>query len=222
MAVLVNTDDPELFSLLEYILKAEGFSARLIAGPTDALQAQRADRVVVILDANSSTLRLCRSIMDGAKPQSTTVIGLVRPGGSPSHLELLRAGAAECLTRPFNLSALLELIRMSAGAEGQLMRQRPETPHVLLDPLERIVSWQGRTARLSPIEFALFADLYAHRGRVRIRANLMVAAKSLKCSLSGRGVDVHVCRLRRSLAPLGESWIETIRSSGYRLVVPGD
>lgn len=218
--VLVNTDDAELYSLLEYILQAEGFSARLVAGPDDISHGSSPNRTVVILDANSRSLELCRSITDRDHPQPITVIGLVRRDASPGHLELLRAGATECLTRPFNLSALMELICEAAGPEHPLMRPRSQAPHLLLDPLERAVTWQGRTVRLSPIAFALFAELYANYGRVRTRTDLVVAARSPKCILTGRGVDVHVCRLRRSLAPLGKPWIETIRSSGYRMVVP--
>lgn len=218
-SVFVNTEDPELYSLLEYIIAAEGFTARLIAHRDDLREHSSADRAVVILDAHNSTLEICRSIIDGFALPSTTVIGLVRQGAIPSHLELLRAGATECLTRPFHLSALLELIRKGAGNEERAMA-RSRAPHVLLDPSERSVTWQGQTARLSPIEFALFADLYAHRGQVRIRSDLLAAARTSKCNVAGRVVDVHVCRLRRSLAPFGSRWIETIRSSGYRLRVP--
>lgn len=219
-AVFVNTEDPELYSLLEYVLEAEGFSVFLIAHRDDVRKHSATDRAVAILDANRSSLELCRSISDGFDLPSTAVIGLVRPGTNPSHPQLLKAGAVECLTRPFNLSALLELIRKTGRKEGGGALRRSHALHVLLDPRDRSVTWQGQTTRLSPIEFALFADLYAHRGHVRVRSELMAAARTSKCNLSGRGVDVHVCRLRRSLAPFGNCWIETIRSSGYRLRVP--
>lgn len=158
--VLVITDDPDFFSLLGYVLQAEGFLVSRAIGPGDIAIDEHVDPAVIILD----------------------------------------------------------ILRRAAGSLGE--RQHPPS-RLRLDRLERTVTWKDRTIRLSPIEFGLFADLHRHYGRVRLRTDLLAAGWS-QPGLTVRCVDVHVCRLRRTLAPFGETFIETIRSSGYKLVAPPD
>ncbi|MBD9641710.1 response regulator transcription factor [Ensifer sp. ENS07] len=215
--VLVITDDPDFFSLLGYVLQAEGFLVSRAIRPGDIAIDEHVDPAVIILDTSENTLEICRSIVSSNKQPAAT-IALIRSTSCELVARLLPAGVTICVTRPFGLPRLLDILRRVAGSPGE--RQHPPS-RLRLDRLERTVTWKDRTIPLSPIEFGLFADLHRHYGRVRLRTDLLAAGWS-QPGLTVRCIDVHVCRLRRTLAPLGETFIETIRGSGYKLVAPPD
>ncbi|KSV75613.1 hypothetical protein N185_17385 [Sinorhizobium sp. GW3] len=215
--VLIFSEDPELYSLLEYILNAEGFRARLITELRDISLDESSDPAVVILVAHGDTLALCGSITRYYHAQAIPIVALVPAGCAFAHTELLRAGVTECLSRPFNPSQLLDILHKSSGSlTGP---RHPFKDSLDIDPLERTVTWKERTVSLSPVEFSLFTALYRYQGRVRPRGELLEEKSALNHKLSKRTIDVQVCRLRRTLKPLGDISIETIRSGGYRLLI---
>lgn len=77
----------------------------------------------------------------------------------------------------------------------------------------------GKPLKLKPQEFALLAVLARHPGQVFTRAKLLDLAWPADASLEvvDRAVDVHVCRLRRSLRASGTG-IRTVTRVGYKLV----
>lgn len=54
--VLVITDDPDFFSLLGYVLQAEGFLVSRAIGPGDIAIDEHVDPAVIILDTSENTL----------------------------------------------------------------------------------------------------------------------------------------------------------------------
>lgn len=204
--VLVITDDLDFYTLLEYVLAAEGFLASRIVKQGDSPVDEHTSHAIIVLDANENTLDIYRSL------RPTVTIALARSAERPPE------GVTACLTRPFDLSHFLDVLQKVAGIDGE--QRRPSRLRV--DDRDRTVTWRDHTVRLSPIEFRLFADLYRHSGKIRLRADLLAAGWSPRVTVPGRRIDVHVCRLRRALAPLGETLIETIRSGGYKFLAPPD
>ena len=95
--------------------------------------------------------------------------------------------------------------------------------HLRVDPATRRVVAGEQELRLGPTEFKLLHFLVTHPERVHSRKQLLDRVWGDHVFIEERTVDVHVKRLRDSLAPAGcASMIETVRGVGYRLVRPSN
>jgi DNA-binding response OmpR family regulator len=95
----------------------------------------------------------------------------------------------------------------------------------VLDPASRRYTLaDGASGRLTPGESALLVALARRPGAVLAREQLLEVVARRPEEVYERVVDVHVANLRRKLGDdAGAPWlIETIPSSGYRLVAARD
>uniref|UniRef100_UPI00286D3A62 winged helix-turn-helix domain-containing protein n=1 Tax=Methylibium sp. TaxID=2067992 RepID=UPI00286D3A62 len=87
-----------------------------------------------------------------------------------------------------------------------------------LDPPTRRVSRGDQEVKIGPTEFRLLHFLMTHPERVHSRAQLLDRVWGDHVFIEERTVDVHVKRLRETLAPVAcAAMIETVRGAGYRL-----
>ena len=141
----------------------------------------------------------------------------------------LHLGADDYLAKPFNpheltarVAAILRRASPSAEADPILSLAGGR---VTLDPGSRRYSLgAGGGGRLTPGEAALLTALARRPGSVLTREQLLEVVARRPDEVFERVVDVHVANLRRKLGDdAGDPWlIETIPSTGYRLVAPRD
>ena len=91
----------------------------------------------------------------------------------------------------------------------------PVAPRLEID-VER---WQtrvdGRPIHLTRLEFLVLAELEQADGRVLTRE--VLAERVGIYTGATRALDVHVCRLRRKLGPIGDR-VVTVRGVGWQLL----
>ncbi|SMH42189.1 winged helix-turn-helix domain-containing protein [Mesorhizobium australicum] len=75
----------------------------------------------------------------------------------------------------------------------------------------------GRFARLNPAEAAIFGKLRERAGRIVSKETLHSALYLLEPESEIKIVDVHICKLRKKLTPIGLP-IETVWGTGYRFL----
>ena len=93
--------------------------------------------------------------------------------------------------------------------------------HIVLDPLTRRVTQDGRVVDLSPREFALLEFLMRNAGRTVSRSRIAEAVWNYKFDPETNVVDVYVNYLRKKLSFAGATApIRTVRGTGYRLDAP--
>jgi len=140
-------------------------------------------------------------------------------GNAVTALEL---GADDCMPLPFDSAELVA--RVNACLRRPLAATRPDqlsAGPLLLDKGVHRLTVRGQEVALSPAEFRLLAFLLENQGRVFSRDELLRGAWPKNITAGGRTVDVHVRRLRQLLEPFHcDDVIQTVRSFGYRLVVP--
>ncbi|WP_208402837.1 winged helix-turn-helix domain-containing protein [Sphingomonas japonica] len=88
---------------------------------------------------------------------------------------------------------------------------------LVLDPLRRSASRDGRDLGLLPREFALLLYLAERRGIAVPRATLLRNVWGLRFDPGTNVVAVHVSRLRARLDAAGPAMLHTDRGRGYRL-----
>jgi two-component system, OmpR family, phosphate regulon response regulator PhoB len=165
-----------------------------------------------------SGLELCRVIKANSGTGSIFVLLLLDEAGD--QLQAFELGAADCVIKPFNIRKLVLQIRNLVRSIGD--SATPEALQVgdlLLDRARHEVRAANNPIQCTPKEFILLSILMERSGRVQTREQLLEDLGGTDSEIGLRAIDRHVCYLRAKLGTIGR-YIETVRSTGYRLVQP--
>jgi len=224
--ILVVEDEPAIAELVAIHLRHAGFEATIAA---DAEEAQAAiDAVLphlVVLDwmlPGRSGRALAREWRATPRTSGLPIIMLTARAEEADKVSGLDAGVDDYLTKPFSVNELLARIR------ALLRRRSPEALDAVvevgplrLEPATRRVSAGDREVRIGATEFKLLHFLMTHPDRVHSRSHLLDRVWGDHVFIEERTVDVHIKRLRETLAAVGcQHMIETVRGAGYRLAPP--
>ncbi len=110
--------------------------------------------------------------------------------------------------------AVLEVLPSAAAREDDESRLNYSGIEVDTDRLD--VLWNGRAIPLTLKEVLLLRYMIRHRGEMLARDRLLRDVWGYEHTGRSRTLDVHVCRLRRKLPPLGDALV-TIGHFGYTL-----
>ncbi len=225
--VLVVEDEPAIAELISINLRHAGHEVT-IAGTADQAQIE-IDAVlpdVVVLDwmlPGCSGLQLAKRWRAEKRTAELPVIMLTARADEADKVSGLDAGADDYLTKPFSTQELMARIR------AVLRRKAPdaldtvvEVGPLRIDPatrrVGRLIEGELRELKVGPTEFRLLHFFMTHPERVHSRSQLLDRVWGDHVFIEERTVDVHVKRLRESLAPVGcSAMIETVRGAGYRL-----
>ncbi len=222
--ILIVEDEPAIAELLAMNLRHAGFEVEHAAHADrarEAIEAQLPD--LVLLDwmlPGQSGLSLARQWRAGARTRELPIILLTARSEESDKVEGLEV-ADDYLSKPFSMKELMARI-------GALLRRRKpegastvlEVAGLRLDPDAHRVSFGDRELKLGPTEFRLLRYLMAHPERVQSRERLLDRVWGDQVYIEERTVDVHVKRLRETLAQVDcAGLIETVRGVGYRLLL---
>jgi len=84
-----------------------------------------------------------------------------------------------------------------------------------------VVQGRARKVPIGPTEYRLLYFLVTHPETVHTRTELLDRLWPPGARIAARTIDVHIRRLRDSLAPFGlRDVVETVLKSGYRFTLP--
>ena len=222
--ILIVEDEPAIAEMLALNLRHAGFEvvhAAQADSAREAIETQLPD--LILLDwmlPGQSGLSLARQWRGGTRTRELPIILLTARGEEADKVEGLEV-ADDYLSKPFSMKELLARIgavlrrRMPEGTSTVL-----EVAGLRLDPAAHRVSFADQEIRLGPTEFRLLRYLMAHPERVHSRERLLDRVWGDQVYIEERTVDVHIKRLRETLAPVGcAGLIETVRGVGYRLLL---
>jgi len=134
-----------------------------------------------------------------------------------SRVAALEAGADDYVVKPFAFAELVARIAaLVRRAGGPRWAPANELPIVMRDDL--VVEAGGKTASLSPREYALLGCLLRRPGEVVTRAEILREAFGYDFDPGTNVIDVHLTHLRKKLTGFPVV-IETVRGAGIRLTV---
>lgn len=213
--VLVCDDETQILRALRVILRDAGFEALPASTGEEALDVAAVSHPeAAILDLvlpDIDGVELCRRLREWTQ---IPVIVLSAVGEEDAKVRALAAGADDYVTKPFGPRELI------ARLQANLRRTEPHEPlpviaagELVIDLAARRVSLGGDEVHLTPIEFALLAQLARNRGRLLTHRDLLVAVWGPGYDDDTQVLRAHIANLRRKISP---SYIRTDPGVGYR------
>jgi len=222
MRVLLIEDDLKTLKSVELLLCAEGFAVDAADLGEDGLKMGRLydDYDIVLLD-------LLLPDMDGyevlarlrAAGVKTPVLILSALADAEEKIKGLGIGADDYLTKPFDKGELIARIYAVVRRSQDRARSVIHTGALAVDLDSRTVEVDGRPVHMTTKEFGILELLSLRKGVTLGKGKFLDHLYGGRDEPGHKIIDVFVCKMRRKLAAAsdGESYIETVRGSGYLL-----
>ena len=212
---MVEDDDAIAVPLVEGLERADFTVTRVATGQAALESASSVDLVLLDLglpDIDGS--EVCRRLR--AKHAVPVIIVTAR-GDESERVLGLELGADDYVVKPFGMRELIARVR--AVARRTAAPADIEAPQRIgdleVDRRTRRVTVAGNEVALAPKEFELLSLLSEDAGAVVSRQQIMDEVWDSHWYGPTKTLDVHIASLRKKLGD--PSWIETVRSVGFRL-----
>ena len=234
--VLIAEDDPHIVDILDYALRAQGYSVQSTARGAEAvaLCGQLPAPSLLILDVGLPDIdgfEVCRQVRRFS--ERLPILFLTSQGDEINRVVGLEIGGDDYVTKPFSPRELVARIkvlrrRMAPPSENPtaVTVTVPAATKALrygsleIDEEKFQARYAGTLLVLTRQEFRLLVLLTGSPGRVFTREQVLDRAWEDGGAVTDRTIDAHVKTLRRKLADAGgdsgEEVIETVRGVGYR------
>ncbi|HET9652394.1 MAG TPA: phosphate regulon transcriptional regulator PhoB [Usitatibacter sp.] len=221
-SILVVEDEPAIQELVCVTLARHGHEVRRAANAAEATAAiASALPDLLLLDwmlPDGSGPALTRRLRSDARTKELPIIMLTARAGDDDKVAGLEAGCDDYVTKPFSpreLEARIQAVLRRRAPDAS--REGVEIEGLVLNPVMRTVTGNGRELKMGPTEFQLLHFLMTHTDRVHPRTQILDQVWGDHVFIEERTVDVHIRRLRDAIEPSGhDGLIETVRGAGYR------
>ena len=215
--IAVIDDDIHIGNMLSEVLSQEGYRVLRAYSGTEALYLLSQDRPDLVL------LDLMLPGLSGEEvlphTQNIPVIVLSAKVDVQDKVSLLLGGAADYMTKPFDMEELLARITVQLRKAEKTGQATPMTVGDLsVDPVSMTVTVCGQEVRLTRTEYAILKLLMENPMQVLAKSVLLdrISADTPDCT--ERSLKQHISNLRRKLQDAGGvDYIETVWGIGFKL-----
>ncbi len=225
--VLLVDDDLELCSMQGEYLSNEGFAVQMYHdGESGLEEALSGDYDLILLDVMMPKLNGIEVLRRLRIHSNVPVLMLTAKGDDIDRIIGLELGADDYVSKPCTPRELVARVRAilrradpDKQDSGQL--QPLKVGSLAISAASRSATWHDELLDLTSTEFNLLEMLCRRAGRTISKEDLSLHTLGRPLARYDRSIDVHVSNLRQKLGTLkdGRSPIQTIRGTGYQLVV---
>src|ERR671938_904445 len=219
--ILIVEDDEVIMDTLAYNLSRNGFGVSQATGGADALRLARKLRPdLILLDImlpGESGIEVCERIRE--RDQSVMIVMITAKDAEEDKVRGFEAGADDYVTKPFGMKELVARINANLKRSTTLQEGRGkilEAGDLRLDTKNFTTHVKDEPLNLRLKEFELLASLADRPGELKNREELAKEVWGHAGVGSSRTIDVHIRRIRASLAHSDYEYIHTARGLGYR------
>jgi two-component system phosphate regulon response regulator PhoB len=220
--ILIVEDEGSIRDMVAFALRRADMEP-LHAADARAAQHAIAEAIpdLILLDwmlPGTSGLELARRLRREEATREIPIIMLTARGEEIDRVNGLEAGVDDYVVKPFSTRELLARIRaVLRRTQGDDGSGNVEIGSLRVDgPAHRVYA-RGEPVQIGPTEYRLLHFFITHPERVYSRGQLLDHVWGGSVYVEERTVDVHIRRLRQTLAPHGlDGMIQTVRGVGYR------
>lgn len=215
--IAIIEDDQTIGDLLEEVLQKEGFQVKRAYSGTEA---------VYLLSQQRPDLALLDLMLPGLSGEEVLphlagvpVIVVSAKVGVDDKVKLLLGGAADYLTKPFEIPELLARIQVqlrkgSAAPLSPVLR----AGDVELDTISRQVTVRGTPVHLTKTEYAILKLLLQNPGQAVAKSVILERISLDTPDCTEYSLKQHVSNLRKKLREAGgREYIQAVWGIGFRL-----
>lgn len=218
--VLIVEDDYKLNNMMQTLLRKNKYDVVAAFSGTEAL---------LLLEKESFYLVLLDLMLPGASGEEVLtkinehnipVICVSAKDDLDTKLQLMRNGADDYITKPFNNEELLvrieALLRRSNKSPLQSKAYIYKFKELILDSENHVVTIKNEPIDLTAKEYRILELLIGNPKKVFTKQNIFESVWFEEYLFDERVVTVHVSNLRNKLKN-GESYIKTVWGIGYKM-----
>lgn len=215
--ILIVDDDINIGNMLEEILAKEGYQTTRAYSGTEAL---------LVLSSKHPDLILLDLMLPGLngkevlpKIAGIPVIIISAKTDVDDKVELLLDGAADYITKPFDIKELLaritvQLRNVSTGISPSILKYED----LLIDTDSHQVTLDGETIRLTRTEYAILKLLIQNPSQVVTKSLLLERLSEDTPDCMESSLRVHISNLRKKLRDInGKDYIEAVWGIGFKM-----
>lgn len=218
--VLLVDDDRGIVAAVAPALEAHDYEVSVATNGIQALRdfdSQRPDLILLdLMMPRLGGIEVCRQIREIS---TTPIIVLSVKGSEEDIVRVLDLGADDYLVKPFRLAELRARVSAVLRRAKHVVSKKIVCGELVIDTEKRNVTVAGRPVALTPIEYAVLAELGAHAGRVLTTRLLLQRAWGEQYGDEGDYVKGVIRRLRVKIEEdsAHPRFIITEPHVGYRL-----
>lgn len=217
--IAVIEDDLPIGNLLEEVLTKAGYIVRRAYSGTEALY---------LLEREKPDLALLDLMLPGLSGEEVLphlagvpVIVLSAKAGVEDKVRLLLGGAADYLTKPFQIPELLARIQVRLRERETARSPVLRWEKLALDETSRQVTVEGVPVHLTRTEYALLKLLLEHQGRAVAKSVILDSISRDTPDCTESSLKQHVSNLRKKLRDAGAGdCIQSVWGIGFLLGEP--
>lgn len=217
--ITVIEDDIYISNLLQEALSAEGYAVLRAYSGTEALlllEKQRPDLILLDLMLPGLPGEELLSRLKGIP-----VIIVSAKTDADDKVSLLLKGAADYVTKPFEIRELLARIKVQLRRQPISCGNRLTAGELCLDEANRSCTLSGKPVHLTRTEFAILKLLAENADHVISKSSLLDRISMDTPDCTEGSLKVHISNLRQKLRDIsGENYIEAVWGIGFTLSLP--
>lgn len=215
--ILIIDDDPHINSIVSKALKAEGYTVSQAFSGTEAMMVLKNEKPDLIL------LDLMLPGLSGEEllPQikNVPVIVVSAKADVTNKVDLLLGGAADYVTKPFDMNELLARIKVQLRINEQSLEKKSLTyKEISLDIDKHIITANGQEQKLTRTEFAILKILISNPEQVVAKLTILDRISQDTPDCTEDSLKIHVYNLRKKIKNItGKDYISSIWGIGFML-----
>lgn len=220
--ILVVEDDKEINALLCNILRQNGYYAMSVLSGTQALFTFQKDQFdMVLLDLMLPDLSGEDFLKEIRKTSHVPVIVISAKGETTVKVEMLRIGADDYITKPFDNDEVLARIESNLR-RYHVWRDGTETltfGNIQMDLISKTVKVNQKNIVFTSKEFQILKMLMENPRQVFSKESLFESIWKEPYAYDDNTINTHISNIRRKLkmAAPNHDYIETVWGMGYKL-----
>lgn len=218
--ILIVEDDPQINKMIQTLLRKNKYEVVAAFSGTEALLLlEKEPFYLVLLDLMLPGLS-GEEVLTKINKLQIPVICVSAKDDLDTKLELMRNGADDYITKPFNNEELI--VRIAAVLRRMDKGSLPDKTYIykfkdlVLDSENHIVTIKDKSIELTVKEYRILELLISNPKKVFTKQNIFESVWAEEYLFDERVVTVHVSNLRNKLNN-GESYIKTVWGIGYKM-----
>ena len=214
--IFIIEDDQSIGDMLQEVLQKEGYRVqRAYSGTEAALLLGHGLPDLVLLDLMLPGLP-GEELLD--RLQGVPVIVVSAKAGLDDKVDLLLRGAADYITKPFEIRELLARVQVQLRRSEQPAGQALEAGGIRLNVLSREAEVNGQSVHLTRTEYAILKLLMCNPGQAVSKAAILDSISQDTPDCTDASLKQHVSNLRKKLRQAGgREYIQAVWGIGFRL-----